>query len=155
MAIHASHSMYVAVVSFESTSSTIQVSESAGSLQVVLVLSKTVDQQVSVIVTSKAKTAKGLLILFYLSYVYNQCWSIVSLADEDFGPPQSHIVTFPTGSRRHSVNIFINDDDIDEGDEKFELEISVPEVAVRAGVIDGCKTSLKVEIIDDDGMLYS
>ena len=78
---------------------------------------------------------------------------IVYLVDEDFGPPQSHIVTFPTGSRRHSVNIFINDDDIDEGDEKFELEISVPEVAVRAGVIDGCKTSLNVKIIDDDGML--
>ena len=140
------------MVSFESTSSTIQVSESAGSLQIVLVLSKAVNQQVNVIITSKAITAKGLLILFHLNY---QCWSIVYLADEDFGPPQSHIVTFPTGSRRQSVNILINNDDIDEGDEKFKLEISVPEVAVRAGVIDGCKNSLNIEIIDDDGMLHN
>ena len=74
------------------------------------------------------------------------------LAVEDFGSPQSYIVTFPIGSIRQSVNISINDDNIDEGDERFQLEISVPEAAVRAGVVGGCGTSLIVVIIDDDGM---
>ena len=74
------------------------------------------------------------------------------LAVEDFGPPQSYIVTFPIGSIRQSVNISINDDNIDEGDERFQLEISVPEAAVTAGVVGGCGTSLVVLIIDDDGM---
>ena len=55
------------MVSFESTGgsdSTIQVSESAGSLQVVLVLSKPVDQQVTVFVIATDITATGLLNVF-------------------------------------------------------------------------------------------
>ena len=58
------YNMYVAVVLFESTgesNSAIQVLESTGSLQVVLVLSKAINQQVSVMVVSTGITATGLL----------------------------------------------------------------------------------------------
>jgi len=54
------------------------------------------------------------------------------------------------------VNISITNDDFYELDETFQLEISVPEAAVEAGVIDGCDPftpSLHVEIIDDDSKL--
>ena len=48
-------------------------------------------------------------------------------------------------------------DNVYEGDETFQLEISVPEEAVAAGVIDGCDPytpSVTVEITDDDRELY-
>ena len=50
----------------------------------------------------------------------------------------------------------INDDDF-ELDESFQLELSVPEAAVRAGVIDGCDPftpERTIDIIDDDSKLY-
>ena len=53
----------VAVVSFEITGGsrvTIQVSESAGPLVVVLVLSEAVDEQVTVFVNATGITARGL-----------------------------------------------------------------------------------------------
>ena len=55
------------------------------------------------------------------------------------------------------MNIPIITDNVYEGDETFQLEISVPEEAVAAGVIDGCDPftpSVTVEIIDDDGKLH-
>ena len=55
------------------------------------------------------------------------------------------------------MNIPIITDNVSEGDETFQLEISVPEEAVAAGVIDGCDPftpSVTVEIIDDDRKLY-
>ena len=64
------------MVSFESTGgsvSTIQVSESAGSLQVVLVLSKPVDQQVTVFVIASDITAAGLLNVFCILTVLISC----------------------------------------------------------------------------------
>ena len=51
------------------------------------------------------------------------------------------------------MNIPIVNDTAYELDETFQLELSVPEAAVRAGVIDGCDpiTPRKtIEIIDDD-----
>jgi len=144
------------VVSFESTggsSSTIQVSESAGTLQVVLVLSKAVDQPANVTVVSTGITATGL---FSLSNISSILITYSHLVDVDFGPPQNYTVNFPAGSTRGSVDIPITNDDLYELDETFQLEISVPEAAVRAGVIVGCDPftpSLNVEIIDDDGKL--
>ena len=64
------------MVSFESTGrsvSTIQVSESAGSLQVVLVLSKPVDQQVTVFVIATDISAAGLLNVFCILTVLIRC----------------------------------------------------------------------------------
>ena len=55
------------------------------------------------------------------------------------------------------MNIPIISDSFYEVDETFQIEISVPEEAVRAGVIDGCDPftpSLNVEIIDDDRKLH-
>ena len=57
---------YVAVVSFEpitngGSGATIAVSESAGPLVIVLVLSKAVDEEVSVFVIATPITARGLL----------------------------------------------------------------------------------------------
>ena len=78
------------------------------------------------------------------------------IAGEDFGPSQNYPVTFPAGSTRQSVNIPIINDSIHELDENFQLEISVPDVAVAAGVIDGCDPftpSVTVEITDDDSKL--
>ena len=58
-------SLSVAVVSFETTSGgsgvTIAVSENAGPLVVVLLLSKAVDEEVSVFVIARNITARGLL----------------------------------------------------------------------------------------------
>ena len=57
-------SLSVAVVSFEingGSGVTLTVSESAGSLVVVLVLSKAVGKEVSVFVTATGTTARGLL----------------------------------------------------------------------------------------------
>jgi len=56
------------------------------------------------------------------------------------------------------VNIPIANDTFYEFDEAFQLEISVPEAAVRAGVIDGYMydpftPSVNVKIIDDDSKL--
>ncbi len=51
------------------------------------------------------------------------------------------------------MNIPIINDTVSELDETFQLELSVPEAAVRAGVIDGCDPFTPrqpVEIIDDD-----
>ena len=56
-------SLSVALVSFESTGGSgvsIQVSESAGPLVVVLVLSEAVDEQVTVFVIATPITARGL-----------------------------------------------------------------------------------------------
>ena len=64
------------MVSFESTGgsvSTIQVSESAGSLEVVLVLSKPVDQQVTVFVIATDGTATGLLNVFRKVTIIMSC----------------------------------------------------------------------------------
>ena len=49
------------------------------------------------------------------------------------------------------MNIPIVNDNVYELDETFQLELSVPEAAVRAGVIDGCDPI--VTIIDDDSKL--
>ena len=54
------------------------------------------------------------------------------------------------------MNIPIIDDDDYEFEEAFQLEISVPEAAVAAGVIDGCgpyTPSVTVSIADDDRKL--
>ena len=58
------------------------------------------------------------------------------------------------------MNIPIVNDNVYELDETFQLELSIPEAAVRAGVIDGCDPfTLRetVEIVDDDddGKLYT
>ena len=56
------------------------------------------------------------------------------------------------------MNIPIITDNVYEGDETFQLEISVPEDTVTVGVIDGCDPftpSAIVEIIDDDCKLYN
>ena len=50
------------------------------------------------------------------------------------------------------MNIPIINDTVLELDETFQLELSIPEAAVRAGVIDGCdpiSSRQTVEIIDD------
>ena len=55
------------------------------------------------------------------------------------------------------MNIPIITDNVYEGDETFQLEISVPEEAGAAGVIDGCDPytpSVIVEIADYDRKLY-
>ena len=65
-------------------------------------------------------------------------------------------MTFPAGSTRQSVNIPIINDTMFELNESFQLELSVPEAAVRAGVIDGCDPFTPrrtVEITDDDSKL--
>ena len=65
-------------------------------------------------------------------------------------------MTFPAGSTRQSVNIPIVNDTMFELDESFQLELSVPEAAVRAGIIDGCDpitARRTVEITDDDRKL--
>ena len=62
-------------------------------------------------------------------------------------------MTFPAGSTRQSVDIPIINDTVLELDETFSLEISVPEAAVRAGVIDGCDPFTPrrtVEITDNE-----
>ena len=65
---HCVMSLSVAVVSIETTSGgsgvTIAVSESAGPLVVVLVLSEAVDEEVSVFVIATPITARGLLIYY-------------------------------------------------------------------------------------------
>ena len=56
------------------------------------------------------------------------------------------------------MNIPIITDNVYEGDETFQLEISILEAAVAAGVIDGCDPytpSAIVEIIDDDRKLHN
>ena len=81
----------------------------------------------------------------------------IFIAGEDFGPSQNYTVTFPAGSTRQSVNIPIIKDTVFELDETFQLQLSVPEVAVRAGVIDGCDPFTPrqtVEITDDDRKLH-
>ena len=55
------------------------------------------------------------------------------------------------------MNIPIINDNFYDPDEIFQLEISVPEAAVAAGVIDGCDPftpSVNVEITDDDDRKY-
>ena len=55
------------------------------------------------------------------------------------------------------MNIPIIGDNVYELDETFQLEISVPEAAVAASVIDGCNPyipSATVRIADDDRKLY-
>ena len=55
------------------------------------------------------------------------------------------------------MNIPIINDNVYELEETFQLEISVPEAAVAAGVIDGCDPytpSATVSIADDDRKLY-
>ena len=77
----------------------------------------------------------------------------VDLVGKDFGPPQSYTITFPAGSTKQSLNIPITNDNVYEADETFQLEINVPERAVRAGVIGDCNSytpSLNVKIIDND-----
>ena len=140
---------YIAVVSFESIGGsdfTIQVSESNGSLQVVLVLNKPVDQQVTVFVIASNLTATGLLNL----YINSSDHLIDHLAVDDFGPSKNYTVTFTDGSTRQSVNIPIIADDVCESDETFQLEISVPKEAVAAGITLGCDSSVTVKITDDD-----
>ena len=54
------------------------------------------------------------------------------------------------------MNIPIISDNVYELEETFQLEISVPEAAVAAGVIDGCDPytpSATVRIADDDRKL--
>ena len=90
-----------------------------------------------------------------MCFVYQQ--SFVYLAGRDFGPSQSYPVTFTAGSVRQSVNIPIIGDNVYELDETFQLEISVPEAAIAASVIDGCNPytpSATVRIADDDRKLY-
>ena len=56
------------------------------------------------------------------------------------------------------MNIPIIDDDVYEFGETFQLEINVPDAVVAAGVIHGCHSftpSITVEIIDDNGKLFS
>ncbi len=146
-------SLSVAVVSFETNGGsgvTIVISESAGSLVVVLVLSEAVGEEVSVFVIATNVTARGLL---NLVCALTSLFSCSFIAGEDFGPSENYTVTFPAGSTRQSVNIPIINDTVLELDETFQLELSVPEAAVRAGVIDGCDPVTPrqtVEIIDDD-----
>ena len=80
----------------------------------------------------------------------------IFIAGEDFGPSQNYTVTFPAGSTRQSVNIPIINDTVLEPDETFQLELSVPEAAVRAGVIDGCDpfTPRQTITINDDDCKY-
>ena len=55
------------------------------------------------------------------------------------------------------MNIPIINDTVYERTETFQLEISVPEATVAAGVISGCDPytpSATVTIIDDDCKLY-
>ena len=55
------------------------------------------------------------------------------------------------------MNIPIISDNVYELDEAFQLEISVPEAAVAAGVIDGCDPhtpSAIIRIADDDRKLH-
>ena len=135
------------MVSFKSTDgpgSTIQVSESDGSLVVVLVLSKAVGEQVSVFVIATNITARGLLNLLCMLPVLINC----SLAGSDYGPSQNYTVTFPAGSTRQSLTIPIINDSICEHNEAFQLKFSVPEATVKAGIIDGC--DINVQIVDDD-----
>ena len=147
----------IAVVSFETNGGsgvTIVVWESAGSLLVVLVLSKAVDEQVSVFVIATNITARGLFVNLVCTLTANSCSFV---AGEDFGPSQNYTVTFPAGSTKQSVDIPIINDTVLEPDETFSLEISVPEATVRAGVIGSCDPftpTVTTEIIDDDGKLY-
>ena len=127
--------------------------ESAGSLQVGLVLNKPVDQQVNVSVMAIDITATGVLNVFC---IFTVLFSF-NLAGNDFGPSQNYTVNFIAGSISQSVNIPIIIDNINEGNETFQLVISVPEEAVAAGVIDGCDPftpSVTIEIINEDSKLY-
>ena len=146
----------IAVISFELTGgsgSTIQVTESDGSLEVTLALSRQwtggrfVDFLTSYIVATEI-TATGLLKFF----VYEWFLLVGHLAGEDFGPSKSYPVTFHHGSLRQSVNIPIIDDNVYEFDETFQLEI-ISSLAVAYGVIDGCglfAPSVTVVCTDDD-----
>ena len=90
-----------------------------------------------------------------MCFVYKQ--SFVYLAGGDFGPSQSYPITFTAGSVRQSVNIPIISDNVYELEETFQLEISVPEAAVAAGIVDGCgpyTPSATIIIADDDRKLY-
>ena len=143
------------MVSFELTGesgSTIQVTESAGSLQVVLVLSKPVSTNVTIFVVATNITATGLqnvVCTSQLSFFH----LYIIIAGKDFGHSQNYPVTFLTGSITQSVNIPIIDDNFYELNETFQLEINVSETAVATGVIDGCDPfahGITVEITDDD-----
>ena len=60
------------MISFESiirSHSTIQVLESESSVQVTLVLSKALDKQISVIVSSTGTTATGQLMIFCIYFI--------------------------------------------------------------------------------------
>ena len=60
------------MISFESiirSHSTIQVLESESSVQVTLVLSKALDKQISVIVSSTSTTATGQLMIFWIYFI--------------------------------------------------------------------------------------
>ena len=75
----------------------------------------------------------------------------------DFGPSENYTVTFPAGSTRQSVEIPIIDNNVYELNRDFQFRLDVPEVAVRAGVIDGCDPFTNgrfVQIIDDDRKLH-
>ena len=149
-------SLSVAVVSFETNGGsgvTIVISESAGSLVVVLVLSEAVGEEVSVFVLATGTSARGLLNL--VCALTSLC-SCSFIAGEDFGPSQNYTVTFPAGSTRQSVNIPIINDTVSEPDEIFQLDLSVPEAAVRAGVIDRCDpfTPRRIIEINDDDCKY-
>ncbi len=145
------------MVSFETNGGsavTIVIPERVGSLVVVLVLSEAVGEPVTVYVIAIDITARGLLNLVYTLTILFSSF----IAGKDFGPSQNYTVTFPAGSTRQSVNIPIINDTVFELDETFQLEIIVPEAAVRAGVIDGCdpftpRQTVKI-IDDDDGKLH-
>ena len=132
---------------------TTQVTESDGALEVVLVLSKPVNQEVNVSVVATGLTATGLLKVFCRYNNNHQLFFYI--VDKDFGPPENYIVMFPAGSIRQSVDIPIINDDVFELDETFKLEIKVPEEAFAFGVRDGCHSFTPiVKITDDDCKLY-
>ena len=85
----------------------------------------------------------------------NSSYSNDHLAGKDFGPSQHYTVTFPIGLKKQSLKVPIINDNVNELDETFRLQISVPDTVIAAGVTHGCHPSVTVKIIDDDCKFYS
>ena len=134
------------LVSFESydgSGNILAVTESDGSLEVVLILSNPVGKNVTVNVVTTAMTATGLLNVFCILKIITlfSWWRFLTISK----------LTSNFYCRISKAIPIVNDDTY-ELEETFQPEISVPETAVVAGVIDGCdpyNPSTTVRITDD------
>ena len=108
--------------------STYSTNENSGVMQVVLVLSNPLSTDITIQVTNYEDTA---------SVGRNRDYTIVTRA-----------VTFIAGTTIGTLNVTINDDKIDESNEKFTL--TVDPYSLPIGITVGYPYQTTVTIMDDD-----